>query len=130
MQTGDGLLVRLRPATPGLTVAQYRALAEAAETHGNGLIEVTARGNLQLRGLASHTMERLADDIDRAGISVQSGIAIETPPLSGLDPSEIGGARTLAKRLQKAIDGLVPKPRLAAKLSIITMAAANSHLTG
>ncbi len=119
MQTGDGLLVRLRPATPGLTVAQYRALAEAAETHGNGLIEITARGNLQLRGLTSQTMEGLAADIDRAGMSVQSEIAIETPPLSGLDPSEIGGARTLAKRLQKAIDGLVPKPRLAAKLAII-----------
>ncbi len=119
MQTGDGLLVRLRPATPGLTVAQFRALAEAAETHGNGLIEITARGNLQLRGLTSQTVGALAADIDGAGIFVQSGVAIETQPLSGLDPSEIGAALPLAERLRKTIDGLSPKPLLAAKLAII-----------
>ncbi|MBB6484457.1 precorrin-3B synthase [Rhizobium lusitanum] len=119
MQTGDGLLVRLRPATPGLTVAQFRALAEAAETHGNGLIEITARGNLQLRGLTRQTVGALAVDIDRAGIAVESGVVIETPPLSGLDPSEIGAARTLAKQLRQAIEGLSPKPLLAAKLAIV-----------
>lgn len=119
MQTGDGLLVRLRPATPGLTVAQFRALAAAAERHGNGLIEITARGNLQLRGMRPESMEGLAADIDQAGIVVQSGVAIEIPPLSSLDPLEIASAGALAERLRSAIDGLTPKPLLAAKLAII-----------
>ncbi len=119
MQTGDGLLVRLRPSTPGLTVAQFRALAEAAQRHGNGLIEITARGNLQLRGMTPDSMAGLAADIDRADIVPESGIAIEVPPLSGLDPSEIADARLLAERLRSAIDSIDPKPLLAAKLAII-----------
>ncbi|WP_246703283.1 MULTISPECIES: precorrin-3B synthase [unclassified Rhizobium] len=119
MQTGDGLLVRLRPSAPGLTVEQFRALAEATQKHGNGLIEITARGNLQLRGMMPESMAGLAADIDRAGIVPESGVAIEVPPLSGLDPSEIADARGLAERLRSAIDALHPKPLLAAKLSII-----------
>ena len=119
MQTGDGLLVRLRPLTPGLTVAQLRALAEATEKHGNGLIEITARGNFQLRGMTPQSMPGLAADIDRAGIVPESGVAIEVPPLSDVDPSEIADARGLAQRLRNAIDSLHPKPALAAKLAII-----------
>ncbi|MGV1792234.1 precorrin-3B synthase [Rhizobium sp. A37_96] len=119
MQTGDGLLVRLRPATPGLTVAQFRALAEATEKHGNGLIEITARGNLQLRGMTPESMTGLAADIDRAGIVPESGVVIEVPPLSGVDPSEIADARSFAERLRSAISSLHPKPVLAAKLAII-----------
>ncbi|MBB3285188.1 MULTISPECIES: precorrin-3B synthase [unclassified Rhizobium] len=119
MQTGDGLLVRLRPSTPGLTVAQFRALAEAAQRHGNGLIEITARGNLQLRGMTPDSMAGLAADIDRADIVPESGVAIEVPPLSGLDPSEIADARLLAECLRSAIDSIDPKPLLAAKLAII-----------
>ncbi|MFB2566170.1 precorrin-3B synthase [Rhizobium sp. IMFF44] len=119
MQTGDGLLVRLRPSTPGLTVAQLRALAEATEKHGNGLIEITARGNLQLRGMTPQSMPGLAADIDRAGIVPETGVTIEVPPLSGVDPSEIADARGLSERLRSAIDALHPKPLLAAKLAII-----------
>ncbi|MBB4242863.1 MULTISPECIES: precorrin-3B synthase [Rhizobium] len=119
MQTGDGLLVRLRPSTPGLTVAQVRALAEAAQRHGNGLIEITARGNLQLRGMTPQSMPGLAADIDRAGIVPESGVAIEVPPLSDVDPSEIADARGLTQRLRNAIHSLNPKPALAAKLAII-----------
>ncbi|AYG68408.1 MULTISPECIES: precorrin-3B synthase [unclassified Rhizobium] len=119
MRTGDGLLVRLRPSTPGLTVAQFRALAKATKKHGNGLIEITARGNLQLRGMTVESMAGLAADIDRAGIVPESGVAIEVPPLSGLDPSEIANARLLAERLRSAIDSPDPKLLLAAKLAII-----------
>ncbi|MGY5774982.1 precorrin-3B synthase [Rhizobium sp. LEGMi135b] len=119
MPTGDGLLVRLRPSTPGLTVAQLRALAKATEEHGNGLIEITARGNFQLRGMTPQSMPGLAADIDRTGIVPESGVAIEVPPLSGIDPSEIADARGLAERLRCAIDTLHPKPLLAAKLAII-----------
>jgi precorrin-3B synthase len=119
MQTGDGLLVRLRPSTPGLTVAQLSALAEAAERHGNGLIEITARGNIQLRGMTPESMAGLAADIDRAGIVPESGVAIEVQPLSGVDPSEIADSRLLAERLRSAIEALHPKPLLAAKLAII-----------
>lgn len=119
MQTGDGLLVRLRPSTAGLTVSQFRHLAMAAARHGNGLIEVTARGNLQLRGLSWNTMAALEGDIAQADIVPDTGLTIETPPLSGKDPTEIADARALAARLRAALAGLPIPLTLAPKLSII-----------
>lgn len=50
MATGDGLLVRVRPPLGQLSREQTLALCEAAETFGSGLIELTSRANLQLRG--------------------------------------------------------------------------------
>ncbi|RVO11843.1 precorrin-3B synthase, partial [Sinorhizobium meliloti] len=61
MQTGDGLLVRLRPAGDGLTPAEMRAIAGAAARCGSGVIEVTARGNLQIRGLTPESVPALAE---------------------------------------------------------------------
>ena len=51
MPAGDGLLVRLKPRLGRLTAAQVLGLCEAAQPHGNGLIDLTRRANLQLRGL-------------------------------------------------------------------------------
>ena len=42
METGDGLLVRVHPPGGALSAAQARALADAAEACGNGLLDVTA----------------------------------------------------------------------------------------
>ena len=51
MQTGDGLLVRLNPVAGGLSPDATDRALRAADAHGNGVIEVTARGSLQIRGL-------------------------------------------------------------------------------
>ena len=51
MMSGDGLVVRVRPPLGRLTPAQAQGLADAAMRHGNGLIDLSARGNLQLRGV-------------------------------------------------------------------------------
>ncbi|PZM16474.1 precorrin-3B synthase [Rhizobium tubonense] len=119
MMTGDGLLVRLRPATAGLTLSQMRLLAEAAARRGNGIIEITARGNLQLRGLKAQTVQALSEDIDRARIIPETGVAIETGPLSGIDPQEIADARDMAAALRKAIVALEAPLVVAPKLAII-----------
>ena len=50
MPTGDGLLVRLRPTAP-VPLDAVVGFCEAARQHGNGTIEVSARGSLQVRGL-------------------------------------------------------------------------------
>lgn len=56
MDSGDGWVVRIRPPGGRLDGAQAQAIADAAEAHGNGVIELTGRANLQLRGVtpASH----------------------------------------------------------------------------
>jgi len=59
MQSGDGLVVRLRPRGGRITSAQATAIAELAERHGNGLIDLTARANLQLRGVSEQSHEPL-----------------------------------------------------------------------
>lgn len=119
MQTGDGLLVRLRPSSPGLTPGQLRDLARAAARHGNGLLEITARGNIQLRGLSAQTMVALARDIDRAGIVPEAGLVIETPSLSGRDHTEIADARAMAARLRQVLAALPAALTLAPKLAVI-----------
>lgn len=50
MMSGDGLVVRVRPQNGRLTGAQASGMARAARSHGNGLIDLSARGNVQLRG--------------------------------------------------------------------------------
>lgn len=56
MQSGDGLVVRIRPRGGRLTPDQARAIATMAMAHGNGLIDLSSRANVQLRGVteASH----------------------------------------------------------------------------
>lgn len=119
MQTGDGLLVRLRPACPGLAPANYISIARLAAAHGNGLLEVTARGNLQLRGLKDETVAPLAAGLAAAGIDLNRGVAVETPALSGLDPDEIADATQLSAAIRQAIAGPLSMLRLAPKLSIV-----------
>lgn len=55
METGDGWLVRLHPPGGVLTPAQIVAIAALAREHGNGLVEISARGNMQLRGISAQT---------------------------------------------------------------------------
>ena len=52
MMSGDGLVVRVRPPGGRLTAAQASGLADAAQAFGNGLIDLSARASLQLRGVA------------------------------------------------------------------------------
>ena len=51
MESGDGLLVRVKPANATLTAHAASILADAARRHGNGAIDITSRANLQFRGL-------------------------------------------------------------------------------
>ena len=117
MRTGDGLLVRLRPVAPALSARDLIALADLARRHGNGLIEITARGNLQLRGLTEAGVPQLAEGLRKAGIVPQTGVAVEIPPLSGIDPSETADAAPLAEALRTALAAAAFP--LAPKLAIV-----------
>jgi precorrin-3B synthase len=50
-QAADGALARLRLPGGMITAAQLEALAHTATAFGNGTLELTVRGNLQLRGV-------------------------------------------------------------------------------
>ena len=68
MLSGDGLVVRVRPRMARLSPAQVRGLAEAALRHGNGVIDLTARANLQLRGVRPEAHLALLDDLSELGL--------------------------------------------------------------
>lgn len=68
MMAGDGLLVRVKPRLAVLTRAQVLDLCEAALTHGNGLIDLTRRANLQLRGVHEASWPSLIDRLVVSGL--------------------------------------------------------------
>ncbi|ESZ76960.1 precorrin-3B synthase [Mesorhizobium sp. L103C105A0] len=119
MQTGDGLLVRLNPVAGGLSPKLLIRLAESALRHGNGIMEVTARGNLQIRGLTAESAGLLAAEVDALGIAVRTGVPVETGPLAGIDPREIADPRALAERVRAAVEEAELTPRLGPKVSVV-----------
>jgi precorrin-3B synthase len=68
MRSGDGLVVRLRPRGGRLNAAQAVGIAELAKRCGNGLIDLTGRANLQIRGVREETHETLVIGLDRLGL--------------------------------------------------------------
>ena len=65
MLSGDGYIVRIRPRLARLMAAQVRGLAEAALRHGSGVIDLTSRANLQVRGVKEAGIEPLLQDLAR-----------------------------------------------------------------
>jgi precorrin-3B synthase len=68
MLSGDGFLVRVRPREGRLTSAQASRLAKLATTLGNGLIDLTGRANLQIRGVRERDRQALAAALDRLSL--------------------------------------------------------------
>ncbi|MET3709893.1 precorrin-3B synthase [Sphingomonas trueperi] len=68
MAAGDGLLVRVKPRLARLTRAQLLGLCEAALIHGNGLIDLTSRGNLQIRGVSETGWRALVERLIALGL--------------------------------------------------------------
>jgi precorrin-3B synthase len=60
----DGLLVRLRLVGGQMSGPQLRALLDVSERLGDGVVRLTARANLQVRGLASVSIE----DFEETGL--------------------------------------------------------------
>ncbi|MGA7072868.1 precorrin-3B synthase, partial [Bradyrhizobium sp.] len=63
MQSGDGLVVRIRPREGRIDAEQAAGIAELAERYGNGLIDLTNRANLQIRGVSEDTHPPLIDGL-------------------------------------------------------------------
>lgn len=118
MRTGDGLLARLRPEDCRLTLAQFRAVALAAAEHGNGILEITARGSLQIRGLKPETVAAFERTVLATDIIPAGGVMVEVPPLAGIDPEELIDTRAIAQEIRRAVAEHEPPLLLAPKLAI------------
>jgi precorrin-3B synthase len=117
MPTGDGLLVRLLPVGT-IPLDAFGRLCAAARQHGNGIVEITARGSIQIRGLNAASAPRFADAIAALNIAAANGIPVHSNVLAGLDPEEILNAGALAADLRRALAETSLASRLAPKVSV------------
>jgi precorrin-3B synthase len=103
MQSGDGLLVRVRPWAGAFTLEQAAGLADIAATLGNGHIDLTRRANLQIRGLGEDCSPVLRDALDRLGLlEAEEARNVMVDPLAGPE------VRVLALALGRALPHDLP----------------------
>lgn len=68
MESGDGLIVRVRPPLARITAEQALGLCAAAAEFGSGIIDLTSRANLQLRGVTAATHPPLLESLAALGL--------------------------------------------------------------
>ncbi|QCI96683.1 precorrin-3B synthase [Agrobacterium larrymoorei] len=118
MQTGDGLLSRVA-FTDDLSPNDLVRLCDLSRHHGNGLVDITARGSFQFRGLTAESAVALERDVLELGLPLRQGLAVETSPLAGVDGSEIADPRVIIRQISENTMALRLHERLAAKMSVI-----------
>jgi precorrin-3B synthase len=124
MVTGDGLLVRLLPTAP-IKLGAFIGLCEAARAHGNGTMEISARGSLQIRGLTALSAPPFAAAVAALDIDLCEGVPIVADPLVG-DPRALVDATALVTALRRAIAGAGLS--LAPKMSVLVDAGGSFDL--
>ena len=129
MQTGDGLLVRFNLAEGGISPDELRTLCALAERHGNGIVEVTARGSFQIRGLTPQTAPLLSADVAALELDLRAGVPVETSPLAGLDPDGIADPLPLVREIRAAADADGLAARLAPKISVVVDGGGNTDFS-
>lgn len=68
MLSGDGLVARVRPHGGRLDAGQASGIADLAQRLGNGLIDLTSRANLQIRGVSDDGHLPLLEGLTQLGL--------------------------------------------------------------
>ncbi|WP_228453516.1 cobalamin biosynthesis protein CobG, partial [Streptomyces alkaliterrae] len=115
----DGMLARVRLVAGRLAVPQARALADLAERYGDGHLDLTSRGNVQLRGLGDGCSGELAERLAAVGLlpsprheRVRNVVA---SPAAGLDGGGHGRVGEWAAALDDLLCGSESAPRLSGR---------------
>ena len=117
METGDGWLVRIHPPGGRLSAEALDRLAALAAEHGNGLVDITARANLQMRGVRPETHPPLVAELLAAGlVDPREGDGpyrpVLTGPLAGRDAGDLRDVAALSEAVEarlKSVAGLPAK---------------------
>jgi precorrin-3B synthase len=108
MQSGDGLIARVRPWCGAFRLDEASGLAAAAARFGNGHIDLTRRGNMQIRGVSEESLPGLRGALDELDLldrdpRTEAGRNVMVGPLAGLDPSESLDVRPVARTLVRLL---------------------------
>ncbi|MDB6177145.1 precorrin-3B synthase [Paracoccus sp. Z330] len=104
MESGDGLILRIKPRQGRLSAAQAAAVVTAARQYGHGKIELTSRANLQIRGITPDAYPKLLRGLQSAGL-IDNDIAGETRRNIILSPFADAETRALAADLEARLTG-------------------------
>ncbi|MDO5620992.1 MAG: precorrin-3B synthase [Paracoccus sp. (in: a-proteobacteria)] len=104
MMSGDGLVVRVRTRNGFLPPDQARAIAALSRDFGNGLMDVTSRANLQLRGVTPDSHPHVLDGLRQLGLldadpQVESRRNVILSPFAAQDSAAWGIAARLTDLL-------------------------------
>lgn len=105
MESGDGLIVRLRAHAGMLSADDLLAISGIAQRYGNGLIDLTRRAKIQVRGVMHESLTNLWSELSGLRLLDSSAGAeavrnIMVSPLAGIDPTELCDARPIARKLE------------------------------
>ncbi len=119
MQSNDGLLMRAKVIGSRIDAAQLAALACIAADCGNGLVDLSQRAQLQLRGVTEATLPEALRRLDAAGLLARDAAAervtnIVAAPLAGRDGGAFD-ANALAAELAQALQAETSLRALPAK---------------
>jgi precorrin-3B synthase len=127
MLTGDGWLVRWIPQEP-ITTRAFAALCDASSRFGNGVMEITQRGSLQIRGLTLESATSLADAMEELGLDFDAAPVLLTPPLLGRDTPQGKPALRLATQLRAQLADWSDSALLSPKVSLLIDGDTGLHL--
>ena len=101
----DFFMVRIKIPGNVLTVYQARQLAKMSDDLANGFVDVTTRGNIQIRNLPPTAPVEVLKRLFECGLSSRGAGAdnvrnVTASPLAGLDPTELSDTRGLARDMQ------------------------------
>ncbi|TWB88339.1 precorrin-3B synthase [Bradyrhizobium macuxiense] len=104
MQSGDGLVVRVRPRGGRLDARQAAGIADLAARYGNGLIDLTSRANLQIRGVSDESYPPLIDGLAGLGLlDADSNIEAQRNILVTPFWTDADDTHSLAAELERAL---------------------------
>jgi precorrin-3B synthase len=109
MASGDGLIARVKPSAGRLQTGGARLLASLAERYGKDAIELTQRGNIQLRGIDNADYNSVSEQIISGGLATPDAQAeavrnIQCSPFGPVeDESAAFDPRPVAMALEEAL---------------------------
>ena len=111
MMSGDGLVVRVRPFYGELSRDQVMGLCALAERFGNGVLDLTSRANIQIRGVAPEAFDSLLTELDALGL-IDPDASVESHRNILVQPNWTRGDLTfrLYERLLRTLPLLPPLP--------------------
>lgn len=123
VQALDGGICRVKLAGGVLSSAQARAIADAAERCASGVLELTNRSNLQIRGVLPGQQAELIERLLAAGLGPSNPAADDVrnlllSPAAGLDPQALLDTRPLAAALLDLLQTTPALHGLSAKFAL------------